>query len=225
MDVVIVASGEGIRLGANKQLPKGRIKIHNEEIMRHNLNLLKKHTPINKVIVVTNKMFMQSFTEFMQTIDLPSKIVLNDNVSKGNGYSLHLAKDHVSTPEFILMMSDHYFSESFLSSAAVGKGLIVDRKPIYVDMEDATRVKHSKGMITNIGKLIDDFDSVDTGFFILSKDVFKHSKSVDISKASYGISDIIRVSNVPVTEVTGQLWIDVDTFLDLEKAKELIPKE
>lgn len=219
MDVVILAAGYGTRLNDNN-FPKGLIKINDESIVESNIKKINYVTKINKIIVVTNRIFENVYKLFLKKIEIKHEIIINESVERGNGYSLFLAEKGISTNEFIMIMSDHLFSEAFIRKAISGRGLAVDKAPIYYDLEDATKVLvDSKGYIVSIGKKLTKFNCIDTGFFILDKSIFEVIRIITNRQKNLGVSDIIRESRCKTVDVTGNLWIDIDTQLDLEFAR------
>jgi choline kinase len=218
MDVVILAAGYGTRL--NNNLPKGLIKINDESIVESNIKRIHDVTKINKIIVVTNRIFENSYKLFLEKLEIKHETIINESVERGNGYSLFLAEKGISTNKFIMIMSDHLFSKAFIRRAISGSGLAVDKAPIYYDLEDATKVLvDSKGYVKSIGKNLTKFNYIDTGFFILDKSIFEVIKGITNRQKKVGVSDIIRESRCKTVDVTGNFWIDIDTQLDLEVAR------
>ncbi|WP_292686189.1 NTP transferase domain-containing protein [Novosphingobium sp.] len=94
--------------------------------------------------------------------------------SKPNGWSV-MAGASVIAGDYLLMMSDHIFSDTILTRLARQGGadrgvtLAIDRRvdsPL-VDPDDATWVKlDDRGFISAIGKTIPDYDAVDCGAFL-----------------------------------------------------------
>jgi len=220
MDVVILAAGYGTRLNSNNNFPKGLIKIKNESIVERNIKNINDIIKINKIIVVTNRTYQNSYRSFFKKMDIKYEIILNECVERGNGYSMFLAEKGISTCKFIMIMSDHLFSRGFIRKAISGSGLAIDKAPIYYDFEDATKVfVNSKGYIESIGKNITKYNYIDTGLFILDKSIFKVIKTMINIQKNFGVSDIIRESKCITVDITGNFWIDIDTQRDLKVAR------
>lgn len=225
MDVVILAAGYGTRLNTNNNFPKGLIKIKDESIVERNIKNINNVSEINKIIVVTNRIFKNAYNSLLKKLEIKYEIIINEYVERGNGYSLFLAEKRISTNTFIMIMSDHLFSKAFIIRAISGSGLAVDKAPIYYDLEDATKVLvDSKGYIKSIGKNLTKFNYIDTGFFILDKSIFEVIKVITNRQQKLGVSNIIRESRCKTVDVTGNFWIDIDTQLDLEVARTLTQK-
>jgi CDP-L-myo-inositol myo-inositolphosphotransferase len=212
MKAVILAAGMGSRLNMK---PKPLLKVGGIEIILRSMKLLSNH--VDEFIVVAGK-FYDEIKSFLEDVPFKHRIIKNEHPEWGNGYSLKLAKDHVNG-KFVLLMGDHIYSEDFIREAIRGEGLIVDGKPSYIDIEEATRVKAVNGRIENIGKGLEDYNFIDTGFFILDDSIFEVANRLpdDVS-----VSDIIRDARLRVYEVSGYFWTDVDTEEDLKKANWLL---
>jgi len=222
MNLVILAAGYGTRINENSEIPKGLIKIKDKSIIETNIENINDVINISKLILITNKKYFNLYDDFLNIFDIKYEILINNSIERGNGYSFFLAKQGVNTDEFILIMSDHVFSKSFIRSAILGRGLAVDSDPIYVDYDDATKVlTDSKGRIKKIGKKLKNYNFIDTGFFILNKNIFSYSDEIELLHDKFGVSDIIRKAKINIIDVTKNTWVDIDTKKDLKVAKEL----
>ena len=221
MNLVIMAAGLGTRLVPINTIPKGLIPIGNKTIIEGNIEIILDATDIEKIVIVTNKKFRNMYADFLKGFKQQYEIVVNEYVERGNGYSLFAAREAMSTDQFILIMSDHYFSRPFVQKAIVGEGLAVDRDPIYIDIDDATKVlTDSKGHVRDIGKKIRKYNCFDTGFFIMGKSIFKHASAVEKKRKQFGLSKIIKETKPKTVDVTRELWVDIDNLRDLEYARE-----
>lgn len=119
-------------------------------------------------------------------------------------------------------MGDHVYEKEFVDKAIKGFGLIADKNPRYVDLDEATKVKCENGRVSDIGKHLKEFDCVDTGFFILSKDIYKFAEEIANEKEIVELSEIIKRARIPVTEVSGHFWMDIDTRDDVKRARKFL---
>lgn len=209
-----MAAGLGTRLKAN--VPKPLVKVAGREIIYRNLSILSE-LGIDEFIVVARD---KRIEEFLIKHRFKYKIVWNNYPEKGNGYSLYLAKDFVDD-DFVLIMGDHIYERAFIEKAVKGKGLIGDKIAKYVDKDEATKVLSRDGRVEKIGKELDEYDYIDTGFFVLSPDIFKYAEEIVKEKGDEEVklSEIISRAKPPVTEVSGYFWMDVDTPEELKKAR------
>ena len=218
MQAVILAAGVGKRMQQKFQkTPKGLIRVAGREIVYRTLYFLKQ-AGIEEFIIVTNSFCYPIYQEFLQKHHFSCRLVLNPHPEMGNGYSLYLAKDFVKG-RFVLTMSDHIYEKAFIKKAVKGEGLIMDKVGRFIDPKEATKVKVEDGKIAAIGKQIKRWDGFDTGFFVLTPEIFEAAERVVGQKELVELSEVMQEAKVKVTEVSGYLWMDVDTPQDLEKAK------
>jgi len=214
---VILAAGYGTRMG---EKPKGLIKVAGRELIYRTIrNLIK--LGITEFIIVTNEKYREFYERFVKENKINAKIIVNQNPERGNGFSLHVAKDYVSG-RFVLVMSDHVYEEKFYELAINGEGLIADRNPKYVDVEEATKVKIEGMRVVEIGKKLKEWNAVDTGFFILDDSIFEITTRLVQEKEVVELRDVVKEAKLKVTFVDGLFWMDVDTPEELKKAKKLI---
>ncbi|WP_456419523.1 bifunctional L-myo-inositol-1-phosphate cytidylyltransferase/CDP-L-myo-inositol myo-inositolphosphotransferase [Methanocaldococcus infernus] len=216
---VILAAGLAKRMG-EPETPKGLIKIAGREILYRNMKILE-NLGVKEFIIITNTKYYKKFEEFLKKYNFKGKVVINKEPERENGYSLYLAKDYVKEP-FILMMSDHIYGEDFLKEAIKGEGLVADREPRYIDVEEATKVKVLNNRVKDIGKHLKEFDAVDTGFFILTPEIFKTIEKINKEKIT--LSEVMKEAEVKVHFVDGKFWTDVDTPEEIKRAKWLLIK-
>ncbi len=217
MKAVVLAAGLGTRMGA--RIPKPLLKVGGREILYRNLKILSE-LGVDEFVVVVSK-GGKLIEEFLKRHGFKYKIVKNRYPERGNGYSFYLAKDHVDG-KFILIMGDHVYEREFLEKAVKGNGLICDRNPKYVDVDEATKVICRNGRVVRLGKDLKKFDCVDTGFFVLTPEVFKYAEELVNSKQEVTLSEIMERAGIPVTEVSGYFWMDIDTPEELRRANKLL---
>ena len=217
MKAVVLAAGLGTRMGA--KIPKPLLKVAGREILYRNLKILSELGVDEFVVVVSKK--GELIEEFLKRHGFKYKIVKNNHPERGNGYSFYLAKDYVDD-KFVLIMGDHVYEREFIERAIKGVGLIGDRIARFVDIDEATKVICRNGRVDRIGKNLNRFDYIDTGFFVLTPDIFKYAEELVKSKQEVSLSEIMEKAKVPVTDVSGYFWMDIDTPEELKKANRLI---
>ncbi|WP_297486967.1 bifunctional L-myo-inositol-1-phosphate cytidylyltransferase/CDP-L-myo-inositol myo-inositolphosphotransferase [Thermococcus sp.] len=217
---VVLAAGLGTRLGGK---PKGLLRIAGREILYRTITLLQRNG-VKKFVVVTNERYAPLYRGFLEKHGFDAELVINPEPEKGNGHSLHLAGEKVSG-RFVLVMSDHVYSEAFVERAVKGKGLIADRKPGWVDIDEATKVKVKNGRVEHIGKNLKEWDAVDTGFFVLDDGIFAVTSALEEERdGDYALSEVVERAKLPVTFVDGLAWTDVDTLEDVKRAGKMLVK-
>lgn len=218
MQAVILAAGLGRRIKKLKyKKPKGLLKIAGREIIYRNLKILKD-CGIEEFILITNPQHKEDYERFLKQNGFKYKLIINPCPERGNGYSFYLSKDFVSK-RFVLLMSDHLYEEKFIKEAIKLEGLIVDKKGTYIQKEEATKVVIEDGRVKEIGKNLSSFQGFDTGFFILTPEIFKVAENLVREKEIVELSEIIKEAKVSVSEVNGYFWMDIDTPEDVIKAK------
>lgn len=214
MRAVLLCSGLATRMGGKV---KPLIRVGGREILYRTITLLKKHGVQDFVIVVSPKN-RGPIEEFLKYLGVNYRIVVNERPEKGNGYSLYLAKDVVSG-KFVLAMGDHVFGEDFVREALKGEGIVCDRNPRYIDIEEATKVAVEGGRVKDIGKHLREFCCVDTGFFVLDDSIFSYAEEAVRDREVVELSEIIKKAKLKVHNVDGRFWMDVDTPEDADRVE------
>ncbi len=215
---VILAAGQGKRMGGST--PKPLLRVAGREILYRSLVLLRD-LGIEKIVLVIHPRHRERFEEFLTENGFAAEFVFNEAPERGNGYSLHLARSAVDG-RFLLLMGDHLYGEDFLREALRGEGLAVDPKPRYVDPDEATKVAIRDGRVTAIGKDLTDPDAYDTGCFVLGPEIFAVTEELAAAQMAIELSDVVCRARLPVHEVRGKFWTDVDTPADLHRARRLL---
>jgi CDP-L-myo-inositol myo-inositolphosphotransferase len=212
MKAVVLAAGLGRRLKLD--LPKPLLKVAGKEILYRNLCILSD-LGVKEFVVVASS---EEIGNFLTKHGFRHKVIWNNSPEKGNGYSLYLAENHIDG-DFILIMGDHVYERAFIERAVRGKGLIGDRIAKFININEATKVVCANGWVVKVGKGLEKYDYIDTGLFILTPEIFRHAKAVIAEKDRAELSEIIERAKLPVTEVSGFFWMDIDTPEDLRRAR------
>ncbi len=217
---VILAAGLGTRMGGK---PKGLVRVAGREILYRTMTLLKRNG-VERFVIVTNERYAPLYKKFIEMHGFTAELVINPEPEKGNGHSLHLAEGKVSG-KFVLVMSDHVYSEAFVEKAIGGNGLIADRRPGWIDISEATKVKVRNNRVERIGKGLEEWDAVDTGFFVLDDGIFNVTEELEREKnGDYSLSEVVERAKLPVTFVDGLGWTDVDTPEEIKRARRMLVK-
>ena len=139
----------------------------------------------------------------------------------GNGISALAAKDSILDDRFLLVMADHLVSTALIQQVlhtALGDRevcLAVDQNTARVfDPDDATKVQFKNGTIECIGKHLDVWNAVDTGVFLATPalfDALADAAARGQYTLSHGIEELAETGQARAVDVSGQLWLDVDT--------------
>jgi choline kinase len=224
MKAVILAAGKGERLGDKE--PKPLLKLFDKPLIDHALDNLRL-SGINDVVVVYSDEKVKEHLKEREKITL----VYNEAIERGNGYSLFKARGALKDEWFILLMGDHIFDpeilQRLLNVELRDKNILcVDHNIHGKNIEEATKVLVEYSRIIDIGKNIERWNALDTGIFLCDKEVFevagaleKDSNAFTISKTMNGLA---RMRRLFALDITGMLWMDIDTKEDLRKAESLV---
>jgi 1L-myo-inositol 1-phosphate cytidylyltransferase len=156
----------------------------------------------------------------------------NDEWQRGNGVSVSKARPYLEGP-FVLCMCDHLVDPAILRDL-MASGSPPDTVTLAVDFniegsindpDDVTRVKCSDGLILNIGKVIRDFNAIDTGVFLCTPvmfDALESSQASGDESISGAMNVLARQGKARIFDIRGRLWLDVDDPASLEKAEALL---
>jgi len=220
MKAVVLCSGLATRMGGTI---KPLIKVAGREIIYRTLKILQDNG-VDEFIIIANKINKNALTKFLEENGFKFKIVVNEQPERGSGYSFYLSKDFVNG-RFVLIMGDHIFEEDFIRNALKLDGLICDCDSKFVNVEEATKVLVKNGRVTDIGKHLNNFTCIDTGFFILTKDIFTIAEKLIKEKKVVELSEIIKEAKVNVNTLNGYFWMDIDTPEDVKRAKKIIVRK
>ena len=164
--------------------------------------------------------------------EIPIVHIVNEEWQRANGVSVLKAKPFLNGP-FLLSMCDHLFDPQIIRDL-MGSTLEPDTVTLAVDfnvagsindLDDVTRVKCANGRIELIGKVIRDFNAIDTGIFLCTPVLFEAleaSQAAGDDSISGGMNVLARQGKARVFDVQGRLWLDVDDPASFDKAEELL---
>jgi 1L-myo-inositol 1-phosphate cytidylyltransferase len=158
--------------------------------------------------------------------------VRNDEWQRGNGVSVSKAKPFLNGP-FLLSMCDHLIDPAIVRDLMALR-VEPDTVTLAVDFnvagsindpDDVTRVKCSNGLILNIGKVIRDFNAIDTGVFLCTPVIFdalESSQAAGDDSISGAMNVLARQGKARAFDIQGRVWLDVDDPKSLDKAEALL---
>ena len=235
-EAVILAAGEGSRLSKiSKGMPKFMINIAGKPLIYYTMSILE-NLGVTAIKIVVQKKWRDLAEEILNkyTSKIKMTYIENNHVEKDNGYSFLLAKDFMNFQAFFLLMSDHIFTIDFIEtfvksvrwpSEKETKIFIAgDKNPNFVNVSEATKILvDNENKVIKIGKNINEFNFVDTGLFIIKKDVYDLPSVIKLSKKEViKFSDVImRIIEknhvVRVVDVNRGLWTEIDTPTDYQE--------
>ncbi|MEA1912726.1 MAG: sugar phosphate nucleotidyltransferase [candidate division WOR-3 bacterium] len=241
MKALIIAAGEGSRLSnLTEASPKPLIQLLGLSLIQR-IILTSKQVGIDEFVIVIGylgdkiKANLGDGSRFDVKIDY----IENKEWEKGNGVSVLKAKELLAE-KFVLLMSDHIFDYRILKELIEHDTrssvlLAIDRrKP---QLEDA-KVLEKEGKIVDIGKNIEESNSIDTGILLCSPKIFSYiEEAIKEGKAELadGIAKAAKNRDAETFDITRiesyaskmrkdikPWWIDIDKEKDLRKAQEMI---
>ncbi|MBZ9572104.1 NTP transferase domain-containing protein [Patescibacteria group bacterium] len=221
---LVLAAGEGSRLRKYAR-SKPLLQVAGMPLIGRVLHGLKEAGIKNVWIAVGYKADMVRQQIGENYAGLQIRYINVEHWRKGNLYSLLVAQG-LFQQNFLLCMGDHIFDSGILKRLINSKFestivLAVDK----VSGED-TKVLERGGTILDIGKKINQSNvAIDTGFFLCSTKVFEYAKQA-MKEGASELADCVRIAgqngDAQVVDVSKHLWADIDTKLDLDRAKRLI---
>jgi len=236
MRALVIAAGRGRRLlPLTERRPKPLVRVNGQPLLEYAVDNLRR-AGITDIIIVVGyqgdliRRYFGDGTGFGVNI----RYAVNQNYERGNATSVLAAEPFLEDGEpFFLLMADHLIERSMLERAMDCLDqhplLCVDRNPQHPpQLKDATRVLVDEaGYIRNIGKQIRHYNGVDTGVFILNRETLRLIRSVPAGRLPLTLSRCFRRMiregwHLWACDVSGMLWLDIDTSEDLSFAEELL---
>jgi 1L-myo-inositol 1-phosphate cytidylyltransferase len=233
MNCLIVAAGTGGRLrqrGQSKPLvPVNGVRLLERVITR------ARSAGVERFFVVSGyrgEEVRAALDVFSAREAIPIVHVSNDEWQRGNGVSVLKARPFLDGP-FLLSMCDHLVDPDILRDL-IASTLEPDTVTLAVDfnvagsindLDDVTRVMCANGRIVHIGKVIREFNAIDTGVFLCTPVIFN---ALEVSQAagddsiSGAMNVLAREDRARVFDIQGRLWLDVDDPATLDKAETLL---
>jgi 1L-myo-inositol 1-phosphate cytidylyltransferase len=233
MNCLIVAAGMGGRLrerGQSKPLiPVNGVRLLERVIAR------ARSAGVERFFVVSGyrgEDVRAALDIFSAREAIPIVHIPNDEWQRGNGVSVLKARPFLDGP-FLLSMCDHLVDPDILRDL-IASPLEPDTVTLAVDfnvagsindLDDVTRVMCSNGRIVHIGKIIREFNAIDTGVFLCTPVIFdalEVSQAAGDDSISGAMNVLARRDQARVFDVQGRLWLDVDDPATLDKAETLL---
>ena len=241
MKVIILAAGRGTRLGHHtKEIPKGLVDVNGKSIIERQIELFEKNG-ITEIVIVRGykkEKFCWNDVTFIDNEDFAN----NNQLA-----SLVLAQNMVSG-NVLILFGDLIFEQTILdqilaSSSDISIAVDLNWKERYdenrnnqfpalaeIENDKITRISENKSLIRK--KLSGEFFGImklsSKGSKILTdviektkynKGKFHDSNSFTMGKIPDIIEEVIELGFIVQPVFVSGKWFEVDTILDLEKAK------
>jgi len=228
MKTLIIAAGNGTRLREyTKSIPKPLVLLNEKSLIEIIIGKCK-NLGLNDFIIVTGYL-EEKLKRDVNKMGINVEFISNPDFDKENGISVYCARNSLKNENtFLLLMTDHIFDSNLLNvlldyKMSTGCTLAIDKEISKVlDLKDATKVYHNNGKILNIDKNLNNYNAIDTGFFLCTQDIFVALKQ-SIENGRYKLSDAMKLlaknNELSAVDVTGNFWLDIDTAMDIEFAR------
>jgi 1L-myo-inositol 1-phosphate cytidylyltransferase len=233
LNCLIVAAGAGGRLRERGQ-SKPLVKVFGVGLLERVI-MRARNAGVEHFLVVSGyrgEDLRAALDAFATREGIAIKHVCNDEWQRGNGVSVLKAKPFLSRP-FVLTMCDHLVDPAIVRDLMALR-IEPDTVTLAVDFnvagsindpDDVTRVKCSDGRILNIGKVIRDFNAIDTGVFLCTPVIFaalEASQAAGDDSISGAMNVLARQGKARAFDIQGRVWLDVDDPKSLDKAEALL---
>ncbi len=215
---VVLAAGFGKRMGTGR--PKQLVPVFGIPLIEHVLRPLLSRG--YRVVVVYHS---EELARFIRERFPEVELVKNPHPERENGYSLYLASEVVDG-EFLLVMSDHYYSSEFFDLAEKGaSGNVAVVSSYCHDPDEATKVRVEGDRVVAISKGLEDYHYFDTGMFVCTPEVFNYAEELVSEKEQVRLADVFQ--RMADDRRLGYLvcegrWIDVDAPWEVGIAEDII---
>ncbi len=221
---VILAAGEGSRLrSARSAAPKPLVRLRGLSIAERSIAQLHR-AGVERFVVVLGcdaALVRHEFERVAGRRRCHISFVEAEDWERGNGCSAAAAAPLVGDSPFLLTMVDHLLPPEMIRNVLADPPaqdqvtLAVDHDIENVfDLPDLTRVEVFGGRIAAIGKDLATWNAGDTGLFYCSSRLFEGLARAH-RQGKFSLTDGIREcaaqGGVRAIDVTGELWLDVDT--------------
>lgn len=233
MNCLIVAAGQGARL-REKGESKPLIRINGVPLIERVIERARG-VGVDHFFVVSGYRGDELRAE-LDTLSAQQGIrithIVNESWDRANGVSVLKAKPYLDAP-FLLSMCDHLVDPDIIRSLitapvepdTVTLGVDFNVTNPLNDLDDVTRVRCFNGKIVRVGKLLRDFDALDTGLFLCAPIIFEAlevSQSEGDESLSGAINVLARWNKARTFDIKERLWIDVDDPIAFKKAEDLL---
>jgi 1L-myo-inositol 1-phosphate cytidylyltransferase len=233
MKCLIVAAGPGTRLRAKAE-SKPLIRIKGVPLIERVIGRARS-AGIDDFYVVSGYRgddLRRELDAFSAREGIRITHVVNENWDRANGVSVLKAKHYLDAP-FVLTMCDHLVDPEILRGLmsfafeqdTVTLAVDFNTDSPLNDIEDVTRVKCSAGRIEHVGKVIRDFNAIDTGVFLCTPVIFdalEASQAAGDDSISGAMNVLARWNRARAFDIQHRVWVDVDDPAAFRKAEELL---
>ena len=226
LQAVVLAAGDGDRMHPHAGgRPKSLIQICGRPIINHVLDGLFAAGVRDTLIVVGYESDeLRRALADVSPCGMSIRFAENLEFAAGNARSLWAARGEVRGA-FVLAMADHLAAPSIARKLAAGAA---ERCRLAVEFaerddvraEEATRALVRDGLVTDLGKTIDEWNAFDTGTFWCTPAIFDAITPANRDGELGAIFAMLaHRGELEAVDVSGLPWIDIDTEADVTAAQ------
>lgn len=223
MQAIILAGGEGIRLGQSDAIPKCLLKVGKKTILEHNLSQLPQE--VKEIIIVVGSLKNQIKEHIGANFNGRQVTYVEQTERLGTGHALFVCKGLVNDKRFIVMMGDNLYLKKDIENCLRHHLCILAQK---VEVPDRLGIIELKsGVLDNIiespklyaGAL------VNCGLYVLDRRIFDY-RLVSIGEKEYGLPQTIVKMSVDhhIDIERASFWLAINTIQDLKQADKYIKR-
>ncbi len=228
---VILAAGLGTRLRPyTEERPKCMLELEPGKTVLDLILSQLEGEGVKEVYIVTNPRYKEVLE---RRYGEKVKVLVVEGEGFGNLFSLATALKKVGDKPFLLLMSDHIFERELLRRllrCKAGENVIftlcLDRFPSWEKAREGLKVVLGEKGVELVGKALPPYHGIDTGLFICYPGVKEVVEKVIREKGpkaviADAVNEAVKTGRVDYVDVTGLLWMDIDTPEDLEEARKM----
>ncbi len=229
---IILAAGKATRMQPySLEMPKALFELApNLTVLDLTIRWLREEG-IRDIVIVTRPSLARFFVE--RYGDSVRVVTTDREEGFGNLYSFLTGAEAVDSSEYLVLMSDHIFEPEILRRMLRKGGsraftLSLDRNPPWDKLEEGLKVVLEDGEVKEVGKDAVPHYGIDTGiFYCTEKAEVIARETIEERGEGATIADALRraiaYGEVSYVDVTGLIWMDVDTPEELEEARRILP--
>ena len=228
---IVLAAGRGGRLQRRTDgHAKCLVPVAGRPLIHHVLTSLAE-AGLSEAVVVVGYRGEQLEADLGdgQRFGIRLRYVWNRDYTLGNASSLWRALPIVGREPFLLVMGDHLCSatllRTFLAGIDGGSAIAIDRSDLGEERTaEATKVALVDGQVVDIGKELERWDALDTGFSHWAAGAFAPvTDALPEGELSFLMAGLARNGGgLAARDVSGHFWLDIDTEEDLRLAERLL---
>lgn len=214
MQAVILAAGEGIRMGAN-DIPKCLLKVGKKTILEHLISQLPKE--IHEVLIVVGHLKSQIKRQLGAHFGGKRIVYIEQTEQLGTGHALFICKDFLEDKKFLVLMGDNLYVRKDMENCLKHNLCVLAQK-----LEAPERfgvLKAENGVLEEIieGPKLAAGALINCGLYTLNKKIFDYPL-VRIGEKEYGLPQtIVKMSrDYPIKIEKAAFWMPISNLQDLK---------